>query len=188
MTTSPVASRLEQLKADAVMIRERITKEMDPASFPDVAALATFLKNEITQNIVPMFESSVDAVLEDLGTEIDDLQDRFDEFVAETGDQLSLETAQQILTVFQQGLVVCAAFQQVLKTAGDVQRKRGLDAIKQFRAVELAVRPVIEAIVVMDDEEPEDAGGEPSDPGDEVPGEAPEGEPAVDESAGAEGG
>jgi hypothetical protein len=187
-SSPPEIGKLSQLKADAMMVREQIAA-MDPASFATVEELAKFVKDTLTQNVVPMFESTVEAVLDDIGTEVDRLGDEFETYIQESGDQLSEEAARGIVGVFQQGLIVAKMLEEALPKLDDLKRKKAKQAIHTYKSIELAMREFVQSIVIEDEPEDDDESAEPGEAaaGDAEPDEG-EAEPDDDQAPAAPGG
>lgn len=171
-----VVTKLNQLKTDAVMHRERILRELEPEKIQtpeDVAAFAAWLKTELAFNLVPMFEAAVDAIHEDIGPDIADLRADVDDILNDSGDSLTEETAAQILGVFEQGRVLCNLLEKATAHADSMTKKRAKDAIKLYRQGELSMREVVVAIT-LPDEDPDQLAEDGDDV--EVAGDAGDGE------------
>jgi hypothetical protein len=199
VSPATVITKLAQLRADAALHRERIMRELDPSTFESPAALAAWLKTELAFNLYPMFEASVTAIEEDVLADLDDLGTQVDALLESEGESISEVTAQQIYGVCDAGRDVCALLERVTKSADTVTRSRATRAIRQYRALEMQLRPVIESLVVVDDEDQAGAiegdgegavdGGEAVDPEPEPsPDELEPGDDVGDDgSAGQEG-
>jgi len=153
MTT---VTRLQQTKIDAQLARERLLAT-SLAALPDATLEGIFewLKGELAMNAYPLVEAVAEAVQEDVVQEVAELAQELDA-LAEDSEFLHEETIGQILTVFDQGKVICQLLEAATKTADQTTRKRAQNAIRTFRAQEAAVRDVVMAIPTLEgDVEPE---------------------------------
>lgn len=174
--TVPV-SKLIELKADAVAYRERISAE-DPKRFTTLEDVVAWVQTELGLNLAPLFESTVNAIREDIMPVLSDHGDAIDELVDETGDQLTEETSLQIITVFQQGRAICNTLEAMAKNVDAMTRTRIGKAIKLYRTTETAVREVVEMITMEPD----------ADDGEADEAEAPDAEQEDAAEGGDEGG
>lgn len=165
-------TRLQQTKADAQLNRERLvaTKISDLPQPVTLESLFDWLKSELALNAYPLVEALTDAVQEDVVRDVAELAQELDA-LAEDSEFLHEETIGQILTVFDQGKVLCQLLEAATKAGDQTTRKRAQNAIRTYRAQESAVRDVVMAIPTLEaDGEPDDGG----DGGDDDPGLEPE--------------
>jgi len=152
---------LEQLKLDAAAARQRLL-DTDVSALNSVQELAEWMKTELAFNLYPMFEATSDAIVQDVGAELDELRRDVAE-LRDGGEELSQETAAQIVGVFEMGRQLANMLERVLKTApAEVATKnRAKQLIHGFRAAELAMREIVLSLVVDDGPDGDPVDGEP---------------------------
>lgn len=183
MPTPPI-TRLQQAKTDAQLARERIMSAPPPVDDEGNTTLGSifeWLKRELALEAYPLIEAVADAVQEDVVQEVSELAQELD-LLAEDSEFLHEETIGQILTVFDQGKVLCQLLEAAVKNADQTTKKRAQNAVRTFRASESAVRDVVMAIPTLDGE---GEAGEGDAPADDPP--AGEADPANDATPGQEG-
>ncbi len=205
-------SKLTELKADAISLRERL-EAFDPAALvtadmaepaPSVLSdaasrayvdarlrqLALFVLSELGLNIAPMFESAVDAIHADVTPRLEDLDGAVAEILqGEDDDQLSEEVAGQIKNVLQLARALANRLLQVSKTLDNVTRQRIAKEVNTFKLQETAIRELIDAITLEDeDADPSDAPAEGEDLEAAAPDDAAGDEPDADPVSAGEGG
>lgn len=164
---------LTRLKADAVSHRERLSAIKPEDLIQEAASeggyafdasarlyidarvrqLAQFVLDELGLNLAPMFESAVDAIGEDVVSRVDDLEDAVQEIREESDDSLTEETASQILAVFQMARALANKVLGFARNVDAVTRQRLQKEVRAFQTSETAVRQLVEAITLVDDEE-----------------------------------
>lgn len=189
-TPTPVP-RLAKLKAEVIALREQLER-IDPAEFADVAALAGFLKTQLVMTIVPLFESLIDGVVDDVVAEVNDLGAIVDGLADQEEEFLSEATSKAIEGVFDAGELVCRIAAPVAKLADNVTGRKLVAAVAAFRALAIQMRPVVQELAEPD-EDPDGGGdGEAAgdDAGDGEPdegGDAGDGDDAAGGDAGQDG-
>jgi len=160
---------LAELKADAVLLRERFAKMSGTDEGKNVD-----LAFELAENILPMFEGLVDAINEEIVEEVADLGEAVDELVDQSGDVLHPETAVRILQVFEMGSMLANELEKMFPKLDEISRKRVKQAVKAYRQGAQVIGEVIAEITMpVDPDEPDDA-----EPGDEdLPNEDGPGDP-----------
>lgn len=161
---------LAELRADAKLHRERIAK-MKLADLPP-EKLGAVLKLELVENIFPMFEGLVDALEEDYGTALDDLNTAVDQLIDQSSDLLQPQTAAQILGVFELGKLLANELEALAKQADDVSRKRIAELVLTYRRGAEVVGTLVAGITLdEDDEDPATAGAQAEPGGDDDDGD-----------------
>ncbi len=139
---------LQELQADARLVRERISK---------LTASQIDVKVELTDNILPLFEGMCEAIHEGLEREVADLGDAVDELLEQTEDVLHPETSGKIMDVLRVGALLSGELEKAAPKLNEVDRKRAKALIQAFRHGLTAVAEIIAEITLVDDpDEPAD--------------------------------
>lgn len=139
---------LAELKADAKLLRERLTK-LNPSQLD--------VKHELTENIVPLFEGLIEALQEGLEADVSDIGEAVDELIDQSGDVLHPETSQKVLAVLEVGQLLANELEAVMAKLDDMAKKRVKQTIKAYRqGVEVLTEIVTEITMPLDDEEDEE--------------------------------
>jgi hypothetical protein len=159
---------LAEVKADAKLHRERIEKmRAKIAGLPTEKQLELLLA-ELTENVFPMFESTVDAVIEDVASTVDDLAAAVDELIDQAEEVLHPETASKIISVLELGRLMAGELDAVAARSDDVSKKRLGELSHTYRQAAIILQTHLTSITL------DESTGRPDE--DEDDGEESEGD------------
>ncbi len=157
---------LSELRADARLVRERISK---------LSASQLDVKAELIDNVLPLFEGLCDAIQEGVETEVAELANAVDEMMDLAEDVLHPETSAQIVAVIEVGKLLANELEQLLPKLDDVGKKRVRAQVHAYRQGAEIVGDLITEITLIEDPEDPAAAATPEAAG-ETEGEVDEGE------------
>lgn len=167
---------LAEVKADVQLAREQLLKlPLDKFN----------AKQELTENVLPLFESICTAIEEEFGELAEELADQgeaIDELIDQSGDVLHPDTTAKIIGVFEVGKALAAELEQALPKLDDLAKKRIRQIIKTYRQGVQVVSNELAEITLTPEELEERAAAAAN--ADSEP--APDGEPAQSDDATAE--
>ena len=162
-------SRLESLRADAKLHRQRIAK----ADWSKLGDAGKAMKSELADNLWPWVEAYCEAVAEEVVGRVDDLDEAVFELIEREDSAIHPELAMMIIGVFEHGKLVAAELEKLLPHADDLQRKRLKDMVHAYRqGAEIVAQRVAE--VTLDDDGDGDTDGETDEKAGPPAGPAPE--------------
>ncbi len=145
------------------------------------------IKQELCDNVLPLFEGLVDALQEGLEADVADLEEAVDELMDASTDVLHPETAAKIAGTIEFGKQVALELEQLVKKqkVDDVTKKRILGLVAMFRqGAEVSLGILQEITIPLDDVPPDDDEDDgDDDDGEDVPAQPGDPDNDDDEAA-----
>jgi hypothetical protein len=160
---------LAEVKADAKLHRERIEKTRAKIVALPAEKQIEALLVELTENVFPMFEATVDAVIEDVASTVDDLAGAVDELIDQTEEVLHSDTATKLVSVLELGRLMANELEALSPRMDDLTKKRIGELAHTYRQAAIIVQTHL-ASITLDDSATSadgDADGEDEGEGDE---------------------